>query len=69
MGDRAKELRAALRAAILDLDAGVAERLARESLASGGDARETIDSVIKPTGGPAGAVAREAVGPDRHRRG
>jgi len=49
MGDRAKELRAALRAAILDLDAGVAERLARESLASGGDARETIDSVIKPT--------------------
>ena len=49
MDEKAKELRETLRAAILDLDAGGAERLAREILDSGGDAGETIDSVIKPT--------------------
>jgi len=49
MDEKVKELHETLRAAILDLDADAAERLAREILDSGGDARETIDSVIKPT--------------------
>ena len=49
MDQKAKELGETLRAAILDLDAGGAERLAREIIDSGGDARETIDSVLTPT--------------------
>lgn len=46
---RIKELYRILHDAIIDLDAGAAERFAREILDSGADAPETVAAVIKPT--------------------